>query len=84
MDKTILRRLDALQQIADRNKPCKVIITFADGSTTATDPCGAIDIFKERGDITAFTSDRPEYEGLCGALSVLCHPVPNRRTEDFE
>ena len=67
--KAISRRLDALQKIADRGKPCKVVVTFTDGSSTTT---------------TAFTPDRPEYDGLCGALSVLCHPVPDRRIEDFE
>jgi hypothetical protein len=86
--KAISRRLDALQKIADRGKPCKVVVTFTDGSsTTTTDPAGAIGIFRERGlsgYIAAFTPDRPEYDGLCGALSVLCHPVPDRRIEDFE
>lgn len=87
MDSKITRRLDALQKIADRGKPCKVVVTFTDGSSTTTDPAGAIGIFRERGPsghIAAFTPDRPEYDGLCGALSVLCHPVPDRRIEDFE
>ena len=85
--KAISRRLDALQKIADRGKPCKVVVTFTDGSSTTTDPSGAITIFRERGsfgDISSFTPDRPEYDGLCGALSVLCHPVPNREVADFE
>lgn len=85
--KAITRRLDSLQQIADRNKPCTVVVTFRDGHTATLDPAGAIDLFRERGpfgDIAAFTPDRPEYEGLCGALSVLCNPVPDRRIEDFE
>lgn len=80
MDKAILRRLDALQQIADRNKPCKVVVSFADGSSITTDPVEAINIFREQGQfgsVTAFTPDRPEYDGLCGVLSVLCHSVPN-------
>lgn len=87
MDSKITRRLDALQKIADSGKPCKVVVTFTDGSSTTTDPAGAIGIFRERGPsghIAAFTPDRPEYDGLCGALSVLCHPVPDRRIEDFE
>lgn len=85
--KSISRRLAALQQIADRRKPCKVVVTFADGSNTTTDPAGAIDIFRERGPfgtISSFSPDRPEYDGLCGALSALCNPAPNRRLEDFE
>lgn len=47
--KAISRRLDALQKIADRGKPCKVVVTFTDGSSTTTDPAGAIGIFRERG-----------------------------------
>lgn len=85
--KAITKRLDTIQKIADRNKPCVVVVTFRDGRTTTLDPVGAIDLFREQGpfgDIVAFTPDRPEYEGLCGALSMLCHPVPNRRITDFE
>ena len=84
--KAISRRLDALQQLVDRGRPCKVVVTFTDGSNTTTDPVGAINLFRERGpsgDIAAFTPDRSEYYGLCGALSALCNPVPDRR-EDFE
>ncbi len=82
-----MRRLAALQKIADRGKPCKVVVTFTDGSSTTTDPAGAINLFRERGafgDIATFTPDRPEYDGLCGVLSMLCHPVPNREVRDFE
>lgn len=85
--KAITRRLDALQQIADRNKPCAITVVFKDGSQTILDPVGAINLFRERGpfgDITAFTPDRPEYEGLCSALTAVCRPVPDRRIEDFE
>lgn len=85
--KAITRRLNAIQQITDRNKPCAVVVTFRDGHTATTDPAGAIDLFRERGpfsDIAAFTPDRPEYEGLCVALSVLCNPAPDRRLSDFE
>lgn len=85
--KAIKRRLDAIQQIADRNKPCSVVVTFRDGHTATTDPAGAIDLFRDRGpfgDIASFAPDRPEYEGLCGALSALCNPVPDRRIEDHE
>lgn len=84
--KAIVRRLDMLQQLADRSRPCKVTITFADGNTTATDPTGAIEIFRDMGPFGAIASieaDRPEYAGLAGALSAVCHPVTNRRIEDF-
>lgn len=87
INRAITRRLDALQQIADKNKPCAVVVTFKDGSQTTLDPVGAINLFRERGpfaDIVTFTPDRPEYEGLCGALTALCHPLPDRRIEDFE
>lgn len=87
MDKSINRRLDALQRIAEKSKPCKVVVTFTDGSSATTDPGGAIDIFRERGpfgSIAKFTPDRPEYDGLCGVMSVLCHPAPNREVRDFE
>ncbi len=87
MDKSILKRLDVLQQIADRNRSCKITVVFSDGSRTVTDPAGAICLFQEQGleeNIDRFIPDRPEYDGLCGALSVLCHPVPNRELKDFE
>lgn len=85
--KTITRRLDALQQLADQNKPCSIVIKFADGSSITTDPAGAIGIFRERGlsgDITAFSPDKPEYDGLCSVLSVLCHPAQNSEANAFE
>jgi hypothetical protein len=85
--KGITRRLDALQQIADRNRPCKIVVTFTDGRSITTSPLIALELFRQHGpfeDIVGFASDRQEYDGLCGALSVLCHPVPNRRIEDFE
>lgn len=85
-NKAISRRLDALQRIADRGRPCKVFVMFTDGGSTTTDPAGAIDIFRARGpsgDISSFSAERPEYRGLCGVLSVLCSPVPDRRIEDF-
>lgn len=82
--KAIVRRLDMLQQLADRSRPCKVTITFADGNTTVTDPAGAIDIFRDMGPFGAIANieaDRPEYAGLTGALSAVCHTAPNRREE---
>ena len=81
------RKIEAMRERLERSRPAKIMITFADGSSTTTDPAGAIDIFRARGpsgNIAAFTPDSPEYDGLCGALSALCHPVPDRRIEDFE
>ena len=86
-NKAISRRLNALQQIADRNRPCKMTVTFADGSTTVTDPAGVWTVCHDHmlvGDVADVTADRPEYSGLAGLVAILCHPVPNRRIEDFE
>lgn len=47
MNKAIFRRLAALQAFADRQRPAVVAVTFMDGSSTTTDPAGAIDIFRE-------------------------------------
>lgn len=85
--KAIIRRLDALQRIADRGRPCNVVITFTDGSSTTTDPGGAIDILQERGargEIARIEADRPEYAAAAGIMTVLCNPAPDRRIEDFE
>ena len=74
MNKAIFRRLAVLQQIADRGKPCKVSVTFTDGSTAITNPAGAIDILRGRGthgEIDSFQTG-------------ILHPAPDRRIEDFE
>lgn len=87
MDKSIIRRLDVLQQIADRNKPCKVIVTFADGSSTTTDPAGALNLLQERGPggkVDGFQTDSPLYAGWAQLLTILLHPAPNREVSDFE
>ena len=87
MDKVISRWLDALQQIADRGKPCKVAVTFTDGSSTITDPAGAIDILRGRGahgEIDSFQTDNYVYSGWARQLTGILHPVPDRRIEDFE
>lgn len=80
--RAITRRLDALQEIADRNKPCRIIVTFADGTTTITDPVGAWGICRDhmmREDVVNIEADRPEYAGAAGVMTVLCHPAPNRK-----
>lgn len=83
----IAKRLDLLQQAANRNRPCKITLTYADGSTEITDPCTAIDIFHDIGPFGAITkieADLPEYEGLVGALSAVCHSVPTREIKNYE
>lgn len=85
-DKTILRRLEIIQAFADRQRPAVVAVTFIDGSSTTTDPGGAIDIFRERGaggEIARIEADRPEYAAAAGIMTVLCNPAPDRRIEDF-
>ncbi len=87
MNKAISRRLAVLQQIADRGKPCKVAVTFIDGSSTITDPAGAIDILRGRGahgEIDSFQTDNHVYSGWARLLTGILHPVPDRRIEDFE
>ena len=87
MDKSIIRRLDALQRLADRNKPCKVIATFADGSSITTDPAGALGLLQEcgpSGEVDSFQTGSPLYAGWARLLTVLLHPMENRRIEDFE
>ena len=87
MDKSITRRLDALQRLADRNKPCKVIVTFADGSNTTTDPAGALDFLQNRGpsgEVDSFQTGSPWYAGWARLLTTLLHPAPNREVSDFE
>lgn len=85
--KAIIRRLDALQRIADRGRPCNVVITFIDGSSTTADPAGAIDILRAhgaRGEVDSFKTDNPVYSGWARLLTGLLHPAPDRRIEDFE
>ncbi len=84
MNKAISRRLAVLQQIADRGKPCKVAVTFTDATTA---PAGAIDILQgrgARGEVDSFQTDNPMYSGWARLLTVLLHPAPDRRIEDFE
>lgn len=86
MDKSVLRRLDALQRIAEKSKPCKVVVTFTDGSSTTTDSAGAIDLFRElgpHGKIDSFQADGPMSE-WARLVTILLHPAENRNIEDFE
>lgn len=74
-NKAITLRLDALQQIADRNRPCKITVTFADGTTTTTDPIGAWAICHDHmlvGDVADVAADRDEYAELAGVIAALC------------
>lgn len=87
MDKSIFKRLAALQHIADGNKPAMVKVTFVDGTTATTDPGGAIDILRAhgaRGEVDSFQAGNPVYSGWARLLTVLLHPAPDRRIEDFE
>ena len=83
--KAIIRRLDTLQAFAGRQRPAVVAVTFTDGSTATTDPAGAIDILRgAHGEVDSFQTDNPVYSGWARLLTVLLHPAPDRRLEDFE
>lgn len=87
MSKAIFRRLAALQAFADRQRPAVVTVTFMDGSSTATDPAGAMDILREhgvRGKVDIFQTDNPVYSGWARLLTGILHPAPNREVRDFE
>lgn len=86
MHSSILRRLDILQRIADRQRPTPVTVHFADGSTTVTDQSGALGLLQElgpRGKIDSFQADGA-LSGWARLLTVILHPAKNRRIEDFE
>lgn len=87
MNKAIFRRLAVLQQIADRDKPCKVVVAFMDGSSATTDPGGVIDILQgrgARGEVDSFQTDNPVYSGWARLLTGILHPALDRRIEDYE
>lgn len=81
--RTINRRLAALQAFADRQRPTVVAVTFMDGTTTITDPAGALDFLKS-GKVDVFQSDHPVYSPWAALLTTLCHPVADRRIGNFE
>lgn len=83
MNKSVSRRLDALQAFADRQRPAVVNVIFADGSSINTDPGGAISLLPS-GRVDSYRSDHPVYGPWAALLNVLLHPVPDRRIEDFE
>ncbi len=72
-NKTIIRRLDALQQLADQRKPCEVKVTFSDGREITTSPVGAIETCRDRelGEIQSITTERPGYIGLICTLNAV-------------
>jgi hypothetical protein len=81
------RRLEKMRELLERSRPCKIIATFADGTTTITDPTGAWSILRDHpvaGNIVSFEADRPEYKAAANIMTVLCHPVPDRRISDYE
>ena len=83
---SIRKRLDALQEVANRNRPCQMKITFVDGSTIVTDPAGAINLMHDLelcdGKIVNVEANQPGYEALAGLLVALCRPVQNRDISD--
>lgn len=86
MDKSITRRLDVLQRIADQGRRCNVTVTFADGHTAITDPGGVIDLIRElgpRGELSCFQADGAMSE-WARLMTGILHPAPDRRIEDFE
>lgn len=83
---SIYRRLAALQQVADANRPTVVTVHFADGSTTVATPGEAMALLQElgpRGKIDSFQADGA-LSGWARLLTVILHPAKNRRIEDFE
>lgn len=82
-NRTIKRRLEALQEFAVQHRPAAVVVTFTDGSSATTDPVGAIDLLQS-GTVDSFRSDDPIYSGWAQLMTVILHPVPDRRLEDFE
>lgn len=87
MNKSIIKRLSGLQRIAEKNKPFKVKVLFANGSEAITDQSGALDLLQELGPcgkIESFQTDNPVYSGWARLLTGLLHPVPDRRLSDYE
>ncbi len=85
--KSVTRRLDELQQEVNKNRPCKMTVTFADGRQIVTDQAGAIDLFREHGPFGAidhFEADQTGFRAAATIWTVLCHPAPNREVTDFE
>lgn len=85
-DKTILRRLEIIQAFADRQRPAQVVIHFTNGTATVTTPGEAMDAFRARGqsgEIVGFSSDNSTFAPWAQLLTVLLHPAPDRRIEDF-
>lgn len=87
MNKTIFRRLAALQAFADRQRPAVVAVHFNNGTVTTTTPGEALALFMTRGkcrELDSFQTDNPVYSGWARLLTGLRHPAPDRRIEDFE
>lgn len=87
MNSSILRRLALLQQIADANRPARVVIRFTDGTAAVTTPGGALDAFRARGpsgEIAGFSSDNSTFGPWAKLLSILLHPRKNREISDYE
>lgn len=83
--KAITRRLNTLQRIADRGKPCEYTVRFKDGGATTADPISVWNICRTVGErVEGITAKRPEYTAAAGIMTVICRPAPDRRIEDFE
>lgn len=87
LNSSILRRLALLQQVADANRPAQVVIRFANGTATVTDPGGALDAFRaygQSGEIVGFSSDNSTFGPWAQLLTCLLHHAPDRRLLDYE
>lgn len=80
------RRLEQMRERLENSKPAKMTVTFKDGNTVTVDPASVITLLRggEMREIVSITANRPEYAAAAGIMTILCHPAPNRRIEDFE
>lgn len=81
------RKIEAMRARLERSRPCRMTITLKSGEQIETDPIGAWAVCRDhmmQGDVINVTADRPEYAAAAGIMTVLCHPVPNRRLADYE
>ncbi len=73
MDKAVLRRLKALQALADRQRPAVVTMTLATGEHVTTNPAGMLALCRKHGlaSIADIQTDSPGYIELCGAMLAV-------------
>lgn len=85
-NKGILRRLENLQAFANRQRPAVMTVTLATGEKIVTDSAGAWDIYRDhtrREGVVSVTTDTPGYEAAARILLIACHPVEDRRIENY-